>query len=97
MKLLNIYGIVLILPQVQSNNNMEQKLTIGFFIFGCLIVTGVLLGYNHITKLENIILKQNETIEMQNQAIMMKNFENHILKSIMYPNIEKQRTIPRSL
>lgn len=76
---------------------MDQKLTVGFFLFGCLIITGIILSYNRITRLEEIIVKQNETIEIQNQAIMVQKLENQILKSIMYPKVENQRTIPRSL
>lgn len=60
---------------------MNQKLTIGFFLFGCVIIIATVLAYNRIEKLEDIIIAQDETIQLQQQAIMMQKLENQILKN----------------
>lgn len=49
-------------------------------MLGCVIIVAVLLAYNHITRLEDLVIKQQETIEIQNQAIMMRNLENSLLR-----------------
>lgn len=64
---------------------MDQKLTIGFFLFGCVIVMAVILAFNHIQRLEDLIIKQDNTIKLQNEAIMMQRVENSMLKQIIYP------------
>ena len=64
---------------------MDKKLTIWFFLFGCLMITAAILAYNRIEKLEDIILKQQETIEIQNQAILLKNIETQIIRNIYSP------------
>lgn len=64
---------------------MDQRLTIGFFLFGCLIVLATVLGFNRIQRLEDIIIEQDKTLKMQNEAIMMQRVENSMLKQMMYP------------
>lgn len=64
---------------------MDQKLTIGFFLFGCVIVMAVVLAFNHIQRLEDIIIEQDKTIKIQNEAIMMQRVENSMLKQMVYP------------
>ena len=64
---------------------MDQRLTIGFFLFGCLIVLATVLGFNRIQRLEDVIIEQDKTIKMQNEAIMMQRVENSMLKQMMYP------------
>ena len=64
---------------------MDQKLTIGVFLMGCLIITATILGYNRIEKLEELVKEQQQTIELQDKAIAMRNFENQMLKSMMFP------------
>ena len=64
---------------------MDQKLTIGFFLFGCVIVLATVLGFNRIERLENIIIEQDKTIKTQNEAIMMQRVENSMLKQMIYP------------
>lgn len=64
---------------------MDQKLTIGGFLLGCLIITATILAYNRIEKLESIVRQQQETIEIQSKAINMRNFENQMLKSMFMP------------
>ena len=64
---------------------MEEKLTIGIFLLGCVIIIATILGYNRIEKLEDIIIKQNETIQIQNQAIQIQRVENTMLRNVAYP------------
>lgn len=64
---------------------MDQKLTIGFFLFGCVIVLATVLGFNRIERLESIIVEQDKTIKTQHEAIMMQRVENSMLKQILYP------------
>ena len=64
---------------------MNQKLTIGFFLFGCIIVLATILGFNRIQRLEDLIIEQDITIKMQNEAIMMQRVENSMLKQMIYP------------
>jgi hypothetical protein len=59
---------------------MNEKLTIGFFLLGCVIVTAVILGFNRIERLEDIIIKQQDTIEQQDKAISMQRLENQVLR-----------------
>lgn len=61
---------------------MNEKLTIGFFMLGCVIIVAVLLAYNHITRLEDLVIKQQETIETQQQAIALQKLENNLLKGM---------------
>ena len=62
---------------------MDEKLTIGVFMLGCVIIVGVILGYNRIERLEDMIIKQQDTIELQQQAINMKNMETAMYKSML--------------
>ena len=64
---------------------MDQKLTIGFFLFGCVIVLAAVLGFNRIERLESIIIEQDKTIKTQHEAIMMQRVENSMLKQMIYP------------
>lgn len=66
---------------------MDQKLTIGVFMLGCVIILAAILAYLRIERLEDIIHKQQDTIEEQQQAIMMQQVENQLLKRLIYqPN-----------
>lgn len=64
---------------------MDQRLTIGFFLFGCLIVLATVLGFNRIQRLEDVIIEQDKTIKMQQEAIMMQRVENSMLKQLTFP------------
>lgn len=64
---------------------MNQKLTIGFFLFGCVIVLATILCFNRIQRLEDLIIEQDKTIKIQNEAIMMQRVENSMLKQMIYP------------
>lgn len=64
---------------------MDEKLTIGIFLLGCVIIIATILGYNRIERLEDIIIKQNETIQKQNQAIQIQRVENTMLRNVAYP------------
>ena len=54
-------------------------------MIGCLIILAAVLAFNRIERLEELLHKQQETIEQQQTAIMMQQMENKLLKSIMYP------------
>ena len=60
---------------------MDQKLSVGFFLLGCVIVVAVVLTFNRIEKLQDVIVKQQQTIELQDKAIRMQQLENSILKA----------------
>lgn len=60
---------------------MDQKLSVGFFLLGCVIVVAVVLAFNRIEKLQDVIVKQQQTIELQDKAIRMQQLENSILKA----------------
>ena len=62
------------------NIDVNEKLTIGFFLLGCVVVTAVILGINRIERLEDIIIKQQETIDLQDEAINMQRIENQMLR-----------------
>ena len=64
---------------------MDQRLTIGFFLFGCVIVLAAVLGFNRIERLQDIIIEQDKTIKQQHEAIMMQRVENSMLKQMIYP------------
>ena len=64
---------------------MDQRLTIGFFLFGCLIVLATVLGFNRIERLQDIVVEQDKTIKIQQEAIMMQRVENTMLKQMIYP------------
>lgn len=64
---------------------MNQRLTIGFFLFGCLIVLATVLGFNRIERLQDIVVEQDKTIKIQQEAIMMQRVENTMLKQMVYP------------
>lgn len=61
---------------------MDQKLTIGFFLLGCVVAVAAVLAFIRIERLEDIIIRQQETIELQGKAIELKTYENTLLKSI---------------
>jgi hypothetical protein len=60
---------------------MDQKLSVGFFLLGCVIVVAVVLAFNRIEKLQDVIIKQQQTIELQDQAIKMQKLENTLLRA----------------
>lgn len=60
---------------------MDQKLSVGFFLLGCVIVLAVVLAFNRIEKLQDVIVKQQQTIELQEQAIKMQQLENFMIKA----------------
>lgn len=64
---------------------MDQRLTIGFFLFGCVIVLATVLGFNRIERLQDIIIEQDKTIKQQHEAIMLQRVENSMLKQMIYP------------
>ena len=65
---------------------MDERLTIGIFLLGCVIVIATILGFNRIEKLEDTIVKQHETIQLQNQAIQLQRVENTMLRNVVYPS-----------
>lgn len=64
---------------------MDEKLTVGIFLLGCVIIIATILAFNKIEKLQDIIVKQNETIQIQNQAIQLQRVENTMLRNVAYP------------
>lgn len=48
---------------------------------GCVIVVAVVLAFNRIEKLQDVIIKQQQTIELQDQAIKMQKLENTLLRA----------------
>jgi len=64
---------------------MDEKLTIGIFLLGCVIIIATILAFNKIEKLQDIIVKQDETIQIQNQAIQLQRVENTMLRNVAYP------------
>jgi hypothetical protein len=64
------------------NIHMNEKLTIGLFSLGCVIIVAVILAVQHINRLEDLIIKQQDTIETQHEAIMMQRLENSLLKRV---------------
>lgn len=64
---------------------MDQRLTIGFFLFGCVIVLATVLGFNRIERLQDLIIEQDKTIKQQHEAIMLQRVENSMLKQMIYP------------
>ena len=43
------------------------------------------LGFNRIQRLEDVIIEQDKTIKMQQEAIMMQRVENSMLKQLTFP------------
>ena len=64
---------------------MDQRLTIGFFLFGCVVILATIFGFNRIQRLEDLIKEQDQVIKTQHQAIMMQRVENSMLKQMIYP------------
>lgn len=64
---------------------MDEKLTVGIFLLGCVIIIATILAFNKIEKLQDIIVKQNETLQIQNQAIQLQRVENTMLRNVAYP------------
>jgi len=64
---------------------VDQRLTIGFFLFGCVIVLATVLGFNRIERLQEIVIEQDKTIKQQHEAIMLQRVENSMLKQMIYP------------
>lgn len=62
------------------NTHVNEKLTIGFFLLGCVIVTATIMAVNRIERLEDIIVKQQDTIEQQEKAIAMQRLETQMLR-----------------
>lgn len=60
---------------------MDQKLSVGFFLLGCVIITATVLGFLHIRELEKLVHDQNEVIKLQEQANTKLQFENMLLKT----------------
>jgi len=63
-----------------NTNIMNEKLTIGFFLLGCVIMMAAYLGYNRIQRLEDLVSKQQDTIELQKTAIEWQRAENNMLR-----------------
>lgn len=61
---------------------MNEKLTIGFFLLGCVIMLATYLGFNKIQRLEELVIKQQDTIELQKTAIEWQRVENNMLRMI---------------
>lgn len=61
---------------------MNEKLTIGFFLLGCVIMLATYLGFNKIQRLEELAIKQQDTIELQKTAIEWQRAENNMLRMI---------------
>ena len=59
---------------------MNEKLTIGFFSLGCVIMLAAYLGFNKIQRLEDLVIKQQETIELQKTAIEWQRVETQLLR-----------------
>jgi hypothetical protein len=59
---------------------MNEKLTIGFFLLGCVIMLATYLGFNKIQRLEELVIKQQDTIELQKTAIEWQRVENNMLR-----------------
>jgi len=60
---------------------MNEKLTIGFFLLGCVIMVAAYLGFNRIQRLEDLVIKQQDTIELQKSAIEWQRLETQMLRS----------------
>jgi hypothetical protein len=60
---------------------MDQKLSVGFFLLGCVIVTATVLGFLHIRELEKLVNDQQQVIELQKQANSRLQLENLLLKT----------------
>lgn len=60
---------------------MDQKLSVGFFLLGCVIITATVLGFLHIRELEKMVHDQQQVIELQKQANSKLQIENMLLKS----------------
>ena len=61
---------------------MNEKLTIGFFLLGCVIMLATYLGFSKIQRLEELVVKQQDTIELQKTAIEWQRVENNMLRMI---------------
>lgn len=64
---------------------MDQKLSVGFFLLGCVIVTATVLGFLHIRELEKLVKDQQQLIELQKQANSKLQLENLLLKTYKQP------------
>ena len=52
------------------------------FLLSSLLILVLVLSYTHIEKLEDIVRKQQETIDMQDKALRMKQLESQIMSQI---------------
>ena len=52
------------------------------FLLSSLLILVLVLSYTHIEKLEDIVKKQQETIDMQDKALRMKQLESQIMSQI---------------
>ena len=59
---------------------MNEKLTIGFFLLGCVIMVAAYLGFNRIQRLEDLVIKQQDTIELQKTTIEWQRVEAQLLR-----------------
>jgi hypothetical protein len=54
-------------------------MTIGVLMLGSVLIVGAVLMYNRIVRLEELVRVQDETIQLQNRAILLKNLETQLL------------------
>jgi CHASE3 domain sensor protein len=59
---------------------MDQKLSVGFFMLGCVIITATVLAFIHIRELEQLVREQQHVIETQEQANSILLLENMLLR-----------------
>ena len=52
------------------------------FLLSSLLILVLVLSYTHIEKLEDTVRKQQETIDMQDKALRMKQLESQIMRQI---------------
>lgn len=64
---------------------MDQRLTVGFFLLGCVIITATVLGFLHIRELENIVREQQEIIQLQKEANGKLRLENMLMRTYSQP------------
>jgi len=64
---------------------MDQRLTVGFFLLGCVIITATVLGFLHIRELESIVREQQEIIQLQKEANGKLRLENMLMRTYSQP------------
>ena len=66
-----------------SKKRIEIKTDIPMlFLLGSLLILVLVLSYTHIEKLEDTVREQQETIDMQDKALRMKQLESQIMNQI---------------